>query len=68
MSFVPSAVSGSAGWHEPTFMCDRKEGFKFYDIAAVMVEGDGKPHAMNLCRACYNLRQAGRKEPEVSGK
>ena len=24
LSFVPSAVSGSAGWHEPTFMCDRR--------------------------------------------
>ena len=37
MSFVPSAVSDSAQWHEPKFMCDRqgrKGGFKFCDIAA----------------------------------
>ena len=41
------AVSGSAGCYEPKFMCDRqcrKEGFKFCDIAAIMVEDDGKPH------------------------
>ena len=30
-SFIPSAVSSSAGWHEPKLMCDRQcreEGFK----------------------------------------
>ena len=24
LSFIPSAVSSSAGWHEPQFMCDRR--------------------------------------------
>ena len=41
MSFVASAVSDSAGWHEPSFMCDRqcgKEVCKFYGIASIMVE------------------------------
>ena len=49
MSFVPSAASDSAGWYEPKFMCDRrcrKEGFKFYDIASIMVEEDGEPHTI----------------------
>ena len=39
MSFVASAVSEKAGWHEP--MCDRqcgKEVCKFYGIASKMVE------------------------------
>ena len=47
MSFVPGAVSDSVGWHEPRFMCDRhsgKDGFKFHDIASVMMEDDGEPH------------------------
>ena len=65
----PCAACDSAGWHEPRFMCDRqcrKGGFRFYDIAAIMLEEDGKPHTMSLCRDCYNLRQAERKEPVVS--
>ena len=47
MSFFPSALIESAGWYEPKFMCDRqskKEGFKFFDIASIMVEDDGEPH------------------------
>ena len=24
MSFIPTAMSNSAGWHEPKFMCDRQ--------------------------------------------
>ena len=24
LSFAPSALSDSAGWHEPEFMCDRQ--------------------------------------------
>ena len=47
LGFVPRAVSDSAGWCEPKFMCDwqcRKEGFKFYDIASTMVEDGGVPH------------------------
>ena len=60
-----------AGWYEPNFMCDmqcRKEGFKFYDIASIMVEDDGEPHTINHCTNCYNLRQEERKEPTVNGK
>ena len=33
-------------------MCDKKcnkEDFKFYDIAALLEEDDGKPHTVNLC-------------------
>ena len=59
MSFFCSAVSESAGWYEPKFVCDmqcRKEGFKFYDIASIMVEDDGEPHTINFCMKCYNLR------------
>ena len=43
LSFMPSAVSSSTGWHEPKFMCDRQcqqEKFNFFDIASVMVEDD----------------------------
>ena len=52
-SFIPSAVSGSAGWHEPKFMCDkqcRQKSFKYYDIASITVEDNGKLHTINLCR------------------
>ena len=52
LSFVASAVRDSAGWHEPKFKCDRqwrKEGFKFNDIASIMVEDDGEPHAIHFC-------------------
>ena len=72
LTFVPSAVSDSAGWHEPLrvkYMCDQKcnkEGFKFYDIAAILVEDDGKPHTINLCRNCFNLRLAERNESVVT--
>ena len=54
LSFVPSAVSRSNRWHEPKFMCDRqcrKEGCKYYDIASVTVEDDGKPHTMKPSRS-----------------
>ena len=50
-------------------MCDKKcneEGFRFYDIAAVVTEDDGKPHTINLCRDCYNLRLAERTESIVT--
>ena len=60
LSFVPRAVSDSAGWHEPKLRCDRqcrKEGFKFYEIASIVVEDDGERHTLNLCVTCYNLRQ-----------
>ena len=37
-SFIPSAVSSSAGWREPLFMCDRqrwKKRFQHFDAASV---------------------------------
>ena len=58
LSFISSAVSESAVSREPVrikYMCDKKcnkEGFKFYDIAAVLVEDDGKTHTINLCGNC----------------
>ena len=48
LSFIPSAVSSSADWPEPKFMCDQQKGFKYHDIVSVMVEDDGEPHAINL--------------------
>ena len=45
LSFIPNAVSVSAGWHQT-------EGFKYLDIASAMVEGDGEPHTVNLCKNC----------------
>ena len=63
MSFVPSALSDSAGWYEPKFMCGRelkfmcdrecsKEGFKVHATASVMVEDDGELTAQHLCMNC----------------
>ena len=71
LSFIPSAVNGSAGLHEPEFMCDRQrcqKGFKYYDIASVMVEDSGELHTRNCCRDCYNPRQSERKEPVVNNR
>ena len=50
-------------------MCDQKcntEGLRFYDIAAILAEDDGKPHTINLCRNCFNLRLAERNESVVT--
>ena len=52
LSFVPSAVSCSARWREPKFMCDRpcrEEGFPYFDVASVMVEENGELCTINLC-------------------
>ena len=60
LGFVPSAVSESAGGTNlsGSNMCATKkcndEGFKFFAIAAMLVEDEGKPHTINLCRNCYN--------------
>ena len=46
------------GWHKARFMCDKrckKEDFKFFDIAAILVEGEGRPHTVNLCKMCCNF-------------
>ena len=59
MGSVPSAVSDSAGWHEPLrvkHMCD-KESFKFFDIAFILVEDGGRPHTINLCRQCCDCKR-----------
>ena len=56
-SCIPSALSSSVGWDEPQFTCDRqcpKQGFKYYDIASVIIEDD--------------LRQGERKEPVVKSR
>ena len=40
-TFIPSAVGSSAGWHEPTSLCDRQcreDGFNYFEIASVTVE------------------------------
>ena len=72
LEFIRSAVSDPARRREPftvKYMCDKKcskEGFKFEDIAAILVEDDGKPHKINLCRNCYNLRLAERNESKVT--
>ena len=56
IGFVQSAVNESAGWHETlrfNRMCDKKcnaVDFKIYEIASILVEDDGKPHTINLCR------------------
>ena len=71
LSFIPSAVSSLAGWHEPKFVCDRQcreKEFQYCDIASVMVEDDGAPHTMRLCRDCYNWRQGERKEPAIHSR
>ena len=68
LSFGPSAVSRSAGWHESKFMCDRKcrkEGFKFYDIASVK----WKTTTVNgYLKKCHNLRHDAKEEPAISHK
>ena len=38
-------------------MCDNKrskEGFKFHQLAAIVVEG-GAAHAINRCKQCYTV-------------
>ena len=65
LRFVRSAVSDSAGWHEIKCRCHRqcwKEGLKFCDVAATIVEDDGEPHTINLCPNCYNLTQEERNQ------
>ena len=71
VSFNPSAVSSSAGRHEPKFVCDRQcreKEFWCCEIASVVVEDDGAPRTIHLCRDCYNLRQGERKEPAKHDK
>ena len=40
-------------------MCDntcRKEGFKFFELAAIVSEEGGAAHTNNLCKKCYDER------------
>ena len=66
LSFVPSAVS------EPRWvlhMCDNKcnhEGFRFYQLAAVVTEGGGAAHTINLCKQCYIERRQKQGEQPVT--
>ena len=65
LSCIPSAVS------EPRWalhMCDSKsskEGFKFYQLAAIVMEGGGA-HTINQCKQCYNVMGLKRGEREVT--
>ena len=55
--------------HAGPCKCDnecRAEGFKFFEIAAVVSEGGGAAHTMNLCKKCHNERRAKQGEAEVT--
>ena len=66
LRFIPSAVS------EPRLalhMCDNKcnkEGFKFYQFAAALVEDGGASHTINLCKSCYSEMRMKRGERKVT--
>ena len=50
-------------------MCEtqcHKDGFKYDDIASVMVEDDGEPLTKHLCKCVDNLMQDEKKEPGVA--
>ena len=71
LSFIPSAVSSSAGWREPQFMCDRqcpKKRFQYFAIASAMVKDDGGLHTINICKDCRNWKQGARNESASSNK
>ena len=49
-------------------MCDnkcREEGFKFFEILAIVTEG-GAAHTIHLCKQCYNARRLRQGEEEVA--
>ena len=55
LSIVPSAVSETARWHWARFMCEKrcaKEGFEVHDIAASLVDGEGRPRTIYLRKTC----------------
>ena len=71
MSYIPIAVSNSAGWHDSKLMCDRQwqdELFQHFDIASVMVDDDGELHLITLRKDCCNLTQGEREEPVANGR
>ena len=50
-------------------LCDntcRKEGFKFYQLVAVVTEEGGKARTINLCKQCYTERRLKRGERPVT--
>ena len=57
LGFVTSAVGEPlAALH----ICDNKcseQGFKFFQLAAVVTEEGGAVHTINLCKHCYNERR-----------
>ena len=70
LRFIPSAVSSSAGWHEPNFSVTGnvgEKGFKYNDIASVMVKDHGE-HKIDVCKHCHNLRHGEKKEPIVNSR
>ena len=51
LCFIPSAVSSSAGCHEPNSCVTCRAGkkrFKYFEIPPLMVEDDGELHTMKL--------------------
>ena len=65
IGFVPSAVS------EPLWalhVCDnecREQGFKYFQLAAIVSEGGGAVHTINLCKQCCNGRRVQQGEQPV---
>ena len=50
-------------------MCDNKcnkEGFKFYQLAAIVVEDGGAAHTINLCKPSYNEMRMKRGDRKVT--
>ena len=49
-------------------MCDNEcieEGFKFFQLAAIVTAEGGAAHTINLCKKCYNERQKKRGDQPV---
>ena len=63
------AVSRSAVWHEPKFMCDKQcweKGFKYHAIASVIVEDECEPHMINILQKLVHSEQGERKKVAIS--
>ena len=44
----------------------QRKGIKFQDVAAMLVEADGKPHTIKLCGNCDDFRRANRNDSKVT--
>ena len=69
LSSVPSGVSDSAGWREPLSLghAHATKRLQFVKhLATIVVEEDGKPHTINLCRDCYYCMLAASGESKVT--